>query len=208
MDATLTVSSIDFRFKNNTDYPVKIVTSSYDSGKSRKLNVKIYGTNVDGRYGVPTSTVYDVVEPTTTYEPDPTVPRGSLVLEREQNPYTGKKAHTYRTICEADGTVVEKQDMGVSKYKMRTRIYYYNPDDGDPTTWVGGKPPAPVDPGTTTPPDPGVTDPGTETPNTPADPGVTDPGVTDPSGGTAEPDTQPPRSDSGLNPIDPNAVPA
>lgn len=208
MDATVTGSSIDFRFKNNTDYPVKIVTSSYDSGKSRKLSVKIYGTNVDGRYGVPTSTVYDVVEPTTTYEPDPTVPRGSLVLEREQNPYTGKKAHTYRTICEADGTVVEKQDMGVSKYKMRTRIYYYNPADGDPTTWVGGKPPTPVDPGTTTPPDPGVTDPGTETPNTPADPGVTDPSVTDPSGGTAEPDTQPPRSDSGLNPIDPNAVPA
>lgn len=205
MDATVTGSSIDFRFKNNTAYPIKIVTSSYDSGGSRKLNVKIYGTNVDGRYGVPSNVVYDVVEPTTTYQPDAGVPRGTLVLEREQNPYTGKKARTYRTICEADGTVVEKQNLGVSSYKMRTRIYYYNPADGDPNTWVNGKPPAavteptpPTDPGTTTPADPGTT----------VDPGAaTDPGAAVPADpGTTEPDPSPEPSDSGLNPINPDSM--
>lgn len=213
MDATVTGSSIDFRFKNNTAYPIKIVTSSYDSGGSRKLNVKIYGTNVDGRYGVPSNVVYDVVEPTTTYQPDAGVPRGTLVLEREQNPYTGKKARTYRTICEADGTVVEKQNLGVSSYKMRTRIYYYNPADGDPNTWVNGKPPAavteptpPTDPGTTTPADPGTTTPAD--PGTTVDPGAaTDPGAAVPADpGTAEPDPSPEPSDSGLNPINPDSM--
>ena len=221
MDATVTGSSIDFRFKNNTAYPIKIVTSSYDSGGSRKLNVKIYGTNVDGRYGVPSNVVYDVVEPTTTYQPDAGVPRGTLVLEREQNPYTGKKARTYRTICEADGTVVEKQNLGVSSYKMRTRIYYYNPADGDPNTWVNGKPPAavteptpPTDPGTTNPADPGTTTPADPGTTTPADPGTTvDPGAaTDPGAavpadpGTTEPDPSPEPSDSGLNPINPDSM--
>ncbi len=213
MDATVTGSSIDFRFKNNTAYPIKIVTSSYDSGGSRKLNVKIYGTNVDGRYGVPSNVVYDVVEPTTTYQPDAGVPRGTLVLEREQNPYTGKKARTYRTICEADGTVVEKQNLGVSSYKMRTRIYYYNPADGDPNTWVNGKPPAavteptpPTDPGTTNPADPGTTTPAD--PGTTVDPGAaTDPGAAVPADpGTTEPDPSPEPSDSGLNPINPDSM--
>ena len=191
--------------------------------------MKIYGTNIDGRYAVPSSSVFDVVTPTTTYQPDAGVPRGTLVLEREQNPYTGKKARTYRTICEADGTVVEKQDMGLSSYKMRTRIYYYNPADGDPATWVDGKPPvnpgttAPANPGTTAPANPGTTvpvDPGATAPvdpgsTAPIDPGATapvDPGTATPADpGAAAPgdsETEAPPSDSGLNPIDPNAAAA
>lgn len=221
MDATVYGDTLDFRFKNNTDYPIKVVAATYTANGSLKLNVKIYGTNVDGRYGDPSSTVFDVVNPTTVYKPDAGVARGTLVLDREQNAYTGKKAHTYRTIREADGTVVEKQDMGSSSYSMRPHTYYYNPADGDPSTWVNGKPPAdpsttvPTDPGTTTPNDPGTTtpnDPGTTTPNdpgttTPNDPGTTtpnDPGATTPAG----PETETPPSDSGLNPIDPNAVAA
>ncbi len=204
MDATVYGSTLDFRFKNNTDYPVKVVTSSYDVNGVRKLNVKIYGTNIDGRYGDPTSTEYDVVKPTTVYQPDPTVARGSLVLDREQNAYTGKKAHTYRTIREADGTVVEKQDMGSSSYSMRPHTYFYNPADGDPSTWVGGKPPAPTTPTTPT----GPTVPTTpENPATPTDPGTEDPGTEDPGTQTTpEVPVVPPPSDSGLNPIDPNAA--
>jgi hypothetical protein len=36
-----------------------------------------------------------------------------------------------------------KEDLGVSKYKMRPEIVYYNPLDGDPATWVNGQPPKP-----------------------------------------------------------------
>ena len=223
MDATVYGDTLDFRFRNSTDYPIKVSVVTYTSGGSLKLTAKIYGTNIDGRYGDPTSTVYDVVNPTTVYQPDASVARGTLVLDREQNAYTGKKAHTYRTIREADGTVVEKQDMGTSSYSMRPHTYYYNPADGDPTTWVNGKPPAastePTDPGTTTPTNPGATtpaDPGTETPGGPGttepeDTGTTEPedtGTTEPSGTEDPGPEQPEPSDSGLNFIDPNAVAA
>lgn len=143
MDATVYYGSMDFRFKNSTNYPLKVVTESYDKGGVRKLTVKIYGTNEDGRYAVPERTQYDWEEPTTAYKADETVARGTLVLDTKQNAYTGRKAMTYRYIYEADGTLVERQNLGESTYKMRPHLYHYNPLDGEPATWVDGKPPVP-----------------------------------------------------------------
>lgn len=191
MDATVYYGSLDFRFKNNTNYPIKVVTRSYDNSKGvRYLEVQLYGTNEDGRYGKPTSAVFDKVAPSTAYKPDPNVARGTLVLDKEQYAYTGMKARTYRTIYEADGTVAEKQDLGVSTYKMRPNTYFYNPEDGDPSTWPNGKPPAPpsTDPGTTIPADPGADQSGDQGTEPPADP------------------VPPPVSDSGISPIDPGAA--
>ena len=213
MDATVYDGGIDFKFKNNTDYPIKIQSWTYDSGGRRYITVQVYGTNLTGRYAVPTKSVFDWVSATTVYVPKEEVPRGTLVLDREQNAYSGRKAHTWRTIYEKDGTKVETQDMGGSSYKMRPHTYYYNPADGDPTTWVNGVPPTdpvtPVDPGTTTPVDPGTTappvDPGTETPT---EPGGTAPEVPE-DPGTAppvDPVPTPEPSDSGLKPLAPGSM--
>ena len=174
MDATVFYGSLDFRFKNNTNYPVKIVTESYDKNGSRYLTVKIYGTNEDGRYAVPERVQSEWVTPTVAYEPDETVPQGTLVLDTQQNAYTGVKAQTYRYIYEQDGTLVEKQDLGLSKYDMRPHLYRYNPLDGDPATWVDGKPPVPGAPAEPTPapaPTP-ETDPATPVPEPGAEGGV------------------------------------
>ena len=151
MDATVYFGSLDFRFKNNTDYPIKIVTESYDSMGSRWLNVKICGTNPEGVYARPESVTYDRVEPTAVYVADDSVPRGTLVLDREQYAYTGWSARTYRYIYDRDGDLLDKQDMGISKYNMRPNSYHYNPADGDPSTWVDGKPAAPEEPDTAVP---------------------------------------------------------
>ena len=144
MDATVFFGSLDFRFKNNTNYPVKVVTESYDSGGNRYLRVKLIGTNETGRYAVPTNEIYDVVEPTKSYKADESVPQGTVVLDKQQNAYRGRKAQVYRTIYEADGTKVETENMGVSRYKMRPHLYWYNPLDGDPSAWVNGVPPQPA----------------------------------------------------------------
>ena len=144
MDATVYFGALDFRFKNNTNYPIKVVTESYDKNGKRYLTARIYGTNEDGRYAKPERVQFDWEEPTTTYVADETIARGTTKADEKQNPYTGRKAQTFRYIYEADGTLVEKQDLGVSKYKMRTRTVYYNPADGDPATWVNGVPPQPV----------------------------------------------------------------
>ena len=142
MDATVYYGSTDFRFENSTNYPIKIVTQSYDEGGKRKLTVKIYGTNDEGIYAVPKSQVYDEVTPTTKYEADSSVPRGTLVLDRKQNAYTGKSATTTRYIYDKAGNLLEQQNMGKSVYQMRPRLYHYNPADGDPSTWPNGQPPA------------------------------------------------------------------
>ena len=167
MDATVYYGSTDFRFKNNTNYPVKIVTESYDQGGSRYLTVKIYGTNETGTYAVPKSTTYDQVTPTTQYKADSSIPRGTTQVDRKQNPYTGVKAKTVRYVYNKDGSLKEEQIMGASTYKMRPKTIYYNPADGDPTTWVNGVPPQPATtPSTgenTTPSTPAET-PATETP--------------------------------------------
>lgn len=212
MDATVSYGGIDLRFRNNTDYPVKIVTSNYESGGEHKLNVKIYGTNTNGIYAKPTSSTLSVTAPTVQYVADEGVSRGSLVLDRKQNAYRGRTVQTYRTIYSRDGAELDRQNMGTSDYKMRPTVYHYNPADGHPSTWPNGQPPAapgtvtPTDPGTTTPTDPGTTtptDPGTTTPTDPGPTVPTDPGA-DPDPGTAAPD--PPPSDAGVTAVDPDAA--
>ena len=143
MDATVYYGLTDFRFKNNTNYPVKIVTRSYDQGGKRKLTVEIYGTNETGYYAVPKSTTYDRVSPTTQYKTDESIPRGTTKVDSKQNPYTGISASTYRYIYDKNGNLVEKQQMTSSTYKMRPKTILYNPADGDPSTWVNGVPPQP-----------------------------------------------------------------
>ena len=205
MDATVYYGSADFRFKNSTDYPVKIVTKSYDKNGARYLTVQIYGTNDEGVYAVPKSNVFDRVDPTTQYKADSSIPQGTTKVDSKQNAYIGWSSQTYRYVYDKDGNLLEKQDMGFSKYKMRPKTILYNPADGDPSTWVDGQPPKPggtTDPGTgTTDPGTGTTDPGTGT----TDPGTgtTDPGTgtTDPGTGTTNPGTG--TTDPGTGTTDP-----
>ena len=156
-----------------------------------KIDTHIFGHGLsrcnDGIYAVPKSSVFDKVSPTTVYKPKDGVARGSLVLDKEQYAYTGWSAHTYRYIYDKDGNELEKQDMGGSKYKMRPNTYFYNPADGDPSTWVNGKPPAPEQPSTP------------EAPANPDTPEAPDPATPEPE----EPDVTvpPPGVELDLNPI-------
>ena len=186
MDATVYFGQTDFRFENSTDYPIKIVTSSYDQGGKRKLNVKIYGTNVDGIRAEPKSTVYETVSPTTQYKADESITQGTTKVDSKQNPYTGKSAQTYRYIYDRDGNLLEKQDMGKSVYKMRPKTILYNPADGDPATWPNGVPPVQAPP-------PAETVPETPAENTGAETPLEDPGTEAPAesgGGQETPPTE------------------
>ena len=186
MDATVYYGQTDFRFENSTDYPIKIVTSSYDQGGKRKLNVKIYGTNVDGIRAEPKSTVYETVSPTTQYKADESITQGTTKVDSKQNPYTGKSAQTYRYIYDRDGNLLEKQDMGKSVYKMRPKTNLYNPADGDPATWPNGVPPVQAPP-------PAETVPETPAENTGAETPLEDPGTEAPAesgGGQETPPTE------------------
>lgn len=87
-DATVTDGGIDFKFHNDTDYPIKIVATT--SGGA--LTVKILGTAPD---------VKKTVKITHTNVPST----------------TGKSVKTTRTVYDDSGNVLKTDNMGISRYK-------------------------------------------------------------------------------------------
>ena len=136
----------DFRFENSTDYPIKIVTSSYDQGGKRKLNVKIYGTNVDGIRAEPKSTVYETVSPTTQYKADESITQGTTKVDSKQNPYPESRPRPIAISMTGTGICWKSRIWGRACDKMRPKTILYNPADGDPATWPNGVPPVQAPP--------------------------------------------------------------
>lgn len=100
MDATVSWGGPEFKFKNNREFPIKIVTKC----ENRQLTVEIWGTDVDGSYvkmDYSAWTVYD-----TTY---PSVAIG-----------TG--AVTYRCVYDKNGELI-------SRNKEASSYYSYHPED-------------------------------------------------------------------------------
>lgn len=163
MDATVSWGGPDYKFTNNTDYPIKIETV-YEKGY---LTVRLLGTNVDGTYVKMTyeqlsSTPFEVV-----YEDDPTLAPGEEVVK--VTPYTGYKGRTYRNVYAADGTLISSEYEDTSDYKVRNRVILRGPAAEQPSVpAVNPNPGGPiVDPSpeeTDTDPEPPILDPGTDPP--------------------------------------------
>lgn len=161
LDATIYYPSLDFKFRNNTGFPIKIVAYC-EGGAWGKLTVQFYGSNPDGirvetqRY-TQGSTAW-----TTVYEPDETIPRGTTKVKT--TPYTGYVVDVYRCVYDANGNLISRTFENHSKYNKRDKVILYNPADEGP--WGPGVDPTPEIPPVTEPP---VTE-----------PPVTEPPVTDP----------------------------
>lgn len=66
-DATVFSDSLDFRFQNDTDFPLKIECYQDDS---HRLHVTLYGTDTTGVHGEPYSVTLSTVAYQNTYKPD------------------------------------------------------------------------------------------------------------------------------------------
>lgn len=115
MDATVSWGGPDYKFANNTGYPIRIETSYANS----QLTVKIWGTNVDGSSVKMTNqwlstTPYEVV-----YIEDPALAPGEE--EVRVTPYTGHKYKTYRNRYDADGNLISSTYEATSNYKARNQ---------------------------------------------------------------------------------------
>ena len=164
LDATVSWGGPDYKFTNNTAYPIKIETV-YEKGY---LTVRLLGTNVDGTYVKMTyeplsSTPFEVV-----YEDDPTLAPGEEVVK--VTPYTGYKGRTYRNVYSADGKLLSSTYEATSDYKVRNRVILRGPAaepsvpavNPDPGGVIVDLPPAETDPGTD--PEPPIQDPVTDPP--------------------------------------------
>ena len=184
LDATVYYPSLDFKFRNNTGYPIKIVAYT-EGGAYGKLTVQFYGSNPDGLRVETERYTLSATSWTTVYQPDESVPRGTTTVKI--TPYTGYVVDVYRCVYGADGQLISRTYENRSTYAKRDKVILYNPADEGP--WGEGNPSVSEPPGTEPP---GTSNPpGTESPGTSEPPGTEPPGTSNPPGteppGTSEP---------------------
>lgn len=132
MDATVYGNSLDFKFKNSTDYPIKIVTSLTKSNGVRYCNVTIYGTDTTGIYGDPYSVVVSTTQPKTIYEPNSSVPQGTAPQkDSTRTAYTGKVVEVHQRLRNANDEIISDTVIHTDRFDARDAVYFYNPADAD-----------------------------------------------------------------------------
>ena len=178
MDATVGWGGPDFKVRNNTDYPIKLVVT-YSGGKAA---CTIYGTNLEGtsvkmEYNILSTTAYETVE-----KEDSSLAPGTS--KEEQNGYTGYKVATYRCVYDKNGNLLSRTLEANSTYKSRNRIVLVGPAESTAEPSQPTEPVTPTDP--TTPAEPDTPSQGTEseTPGTDSESGAEPT-----SGSSVQPDT-------------------
>ena len=176
MDATVSWGGPDYKFTNDTLYPIKIVTKY----ENNYLTVQVLGTNVDGTSVKMTNEWLSTTPYETVYEDDPTLAPGTEQVKT--SPYTGYKYRTYRNVYDADGKLISSAYEATSDYKARNKVILRGPVIDVP---AGGETELPVDPS-----DPAEPTEPTES-DLPAEPGEPDEGWTiQGSGGEQTPTDQ------------------
>lgn len=119
--------SLDFRFKNDTDHPIKI-EASVDS--SNYIHVTILGTDTKGVHGQPYSTNRVILQAyETVYQADASVPQGTTQKDPERTGYNATSWDTYQKLVDAEGKTISETKLYTTKYKVRNETVLFNPDD-------------------------------------------------------------------------------
>ena len=144
MDATVSWGGPEFRFKNNTGYPIRVDVSYANS----KLTVTIVGTKVDDTYVKMTYSTLSTTGYETEYVETPDLAWGAQ--QQKQNGYTGYEVVSYRNVYKGDGTLISSTVEAKSVYKSRNQIILTGtagrpvtpemPDFGEPAVGDAGIP--------------------------------------------------------------------
>ena len=121
-DATVSWGGPDFRFKNNRNYPIRIVTDT--SGK--KLKVYIYGLKTDDDCTVVLDPRYISSVPyKTTYQKDPSLATGETrVISSGSN---GCKTATYKYVYDKNGTLISSECISRDTYSPHNKVVAVGP---------------------------------------------------------------------------------
>ncbi len=171
MDSTIYWGSLDYKFENNSPYPIKI-QASVSGGK---VHIILLGTEWKD-YTVELS--HEILETTEWQTVEKEVPNDGTYRNGQviTDPYTGYKIATYRTTRDRQtGKKIETTQIAISRYKKRDKVV---------AKVVGDKPPKPTDP--------------TKPSSKPTDPPKPSSSETDPPPSSSE--TDPPPSSSETEP--------
>lgn len=122
MDATVSWGGPDYKFTNNTGYPLRIETIY----AKNKLTIKIWGTNADGISAKITNKHLSTTPFQEVIEEDPTLAPGTTKVK--VTPYTGHKYQTYRNRYDANGKLISSTFEATSDYKARNKVILKGPD--------------------------------------------------------------------------------
>lgn len=117
LDATVSWGGPDFKFKNNRNYPVRIVTDS--SGKT--LRISIFGLKSDNEYTVTLDAQYVGNVPyKTVYQKDSSLRSGqSRVISSGSN---GCKTVSYRYLYDSNGNLVSSECLSRDTYNPHNKV--------------------------------------------------------------------------------------
>ena len=120
LDATVSWGYLDFKFKNNTDYPIRIEAS----GGKGTVNVTFYGTDDKDYYVKLDSAILETYEPETEYEDYPyNNSEGYKDGEVIDKGHTGYRAVSYRIkYSKADDSLISKDVEAYSSYRKTNNI--------------------------------------------------------------------------------------
>lgn len=124
-DATVSWGGPDFAFRNDTDYPIKIVTSYNDD--TNELTVTIMGTRVDDNYVVMTNQFLSYSEFKVVYKEDESVSPGDQVVD--QYGHNGYEVRTYRNVYDGDGKLLRSTVEATSDYDRGDKIILVAPGE-------------------------------------------------------------------------------
>lgn len=119
-DATVSYGSLDFKFKNNTDYPIKLVTVREGS----QMKVTIMGTKVDDKTVRLETEILETLTPETIKKTDSSLKPGET--EVQQSAVTGYKTITYKYVTVNGETTKEVANR--SSYRKRDKIVLVGPE--------------------------------------------------------------------------------
>lgn len=168
MDATIYWKSLDYKFRNNTPYPIRIDASCHDG----RVWVSIKGTNTKD-YTVKITwelisttaweTVEHVIKPGEDYKP------GEVI----NTPYTGYKYVTYMNKYDLDGNLISTTKIRTSNYSKRDKEVAVAPEEETSETQEpSSEPTEPTEkPTEPTPPPTEPTEPPVDPTDPPEDPG-------------------------------------
>lgn len=159
MDATVYWGSIDYQFKNTLSHPLKIEANT-DNGH---VNITLLGIRENDNTVEMTYTILETYPWQEVEELDETKPVG--YREVEITPYTGYKVVTYKTIKDADGNEISRNQEAVSVYSKRDQKVIVGPEEDpfEPDPWPDDNE-DPWDPWDPWPEDPDPEDPDLENP--------------------------------------------
>ena len=124
-DATVSWGGPDFAFRNDTDYPIKIVTSYNDD--TNELTVTIMGTRVNDNYVVMTNQFLSYSEFKLVYKEDESVSPGDQVVD--QYGHNGYEVRTYRNVYDGEGKLLRSTVEATSDYDRGDKIILVAPGE-------------------------------------------------------------------------------